>query len=54
MINLKEINFKNCISYYFDDIIKADNFDFDNISLDERPFKNIFIYEISYGTSIGA
>ena len=50
---MKEINFKNCICYYFDDIIKAEDFDFDNISLDEKPFINIFIHEISYGTSIG-
>ena len=51
---MKETNFKNCISYYFDDAIKTEDFDFDNISLDEKPFKNIFMYEISYETSIGA
>ena len=28
---LKEINVKNCTCYYFDDIIKIEDFDFDNI-----------------------
>ena len=29
MNNLKEINFKNCGCYYFDGIIKVEDFDFD-------------------------
>ena len=52
--NLKEINGKNCTYYYLDDIIKVEDFDFDNISLDEKSFENILIYEISYKTLIGA
>ena len=28
---LKEINIKNCTCYYFDDIVKIEDFDFDNI-----------------------
>ena len=36
MINLKEINIKNCTCYYFNDIIKIEDFDFDNILLDEK------------------
>ena len=36
--------------YYFDDIIKIEDFDSHNILLD----KNISIYEISYKTSINA
>ena len=40
---------KNCTCYYFDDIIKLEDFDFDHISIDE----NILIYSISYKTLIG-
>ena len=36
MNNLKEINVKNSTCYYFDDIIKIEDFDFDNILLDEK------------------
>ena len=28
---LKEIDIKNCTCYYFDDIIKIEDFNFDNI-----------------------
>ena len=50
MNNLKEIDIKNCTCYYFDDIIKIEEFDFDNILLDEKPYRNILIYDISYKT----
>ena len=33
---------------FFDDIIKLEDFDFDNIFLDEKSNKNILVYEISY------
>ena len=33
---LKEINIKKCICYYFDDIIKIEDFDLDNILIDEK------------------
>ena len=36
MINLKEIIIKNPTSYYFDDIIKNEDFHFDNILLGEK------------------
>ena len=32
---LKEIDIKNCTCYYFDDIIKIESFDTDNILIDE-------------------
>ena len=44
---LKVTNIKNWTCYYFDDIIKIEEFDFDNILLDEKLHKNILIYEIS-------
>ena len=31
---------------YFNDIIKFENFDFDNILIDEESPKNILIYDI--------
>ena len=51
---LKEIDIKHRTCYYFDDIIKIVNFDFDNILLDEKPYENILVYDISYKTLIGA
>ena len=50
---LKEINIKNHTCYYFDDIIKIEDVDFDNILLDEKLYKNILVYGIAYKTFIG-
>ena len=46
---LKEIDIENCKCYYFDDIIKIENFDLDNILTDEKsyenmPFLSFFLY----------
>ena len=38
--------------YYFDDIINLEDFDLDNILIDEKSQENIFIYDISYKTLI--
>ena len=54
MNNLKEINLKSRTCYYFDDIIKIEGFDFDNILLDEKLYEYILAYGISYKTLIGA
>ena len=51
---LKEINIKNCKCYYFDDISKTEDFDFDNILIDEKPYENILVDKFSYKTLIGA
>ena len=40
--------------YYFDSIIKIEEFDFNNNLKDESSYENIFIYNISYTTLIGA
>ena len=45
---LKEINIKNCACSYFNDIIKIEDFDFDNILLHEKWYENILVYNISY------
>ena len=52
--NLKEISIKNCTCQYFDDIIKFEDFDIDNILIDEKPYKNIIVYKILYKTFMGA
>ena len=39
--------------HFFDDIIKFEDFDFDNILIDEKSQENILIYDISYKTLIG-
>ena len=49
---LKETNIKNGMYYYFDDIIKTEHFDFDNILIKGKSYKNILIYNISYKTLI--
>ena len=47
---LKEIDIKNCTCYYFNNIIKIEDFDFDNV----KSYKNILVHDISYKTLIGA
>ena len=38
---------------YFDDIIKLEDFYFDNILIDQKSHESILIYYISYETLIG-
>ena len=45
---LKEIGIKNRTCYYFDDIIRIEDFDAKNILIDKKPFKNSLVYNISY------
>ena len=45
---LKEIAIKNCTCYYFNDIIKIEGFDLDNILIDEKSHENILVYNILY------
>ena len=59
MMNQKKIliDFKTRTCYYFHDIIRVGDFDF-NILLEEKSYENsyktILIYDISYKTFIGA
>ena len=46
----KKLYQKSC--YYFDDMIKIENFDLDNILIDEKSYENILVYNISYKTLI--
>ena len=39
---LKEIDIKNRTCYYFDDIMRVEYFDFDNILLDKKSYEDSF------------
>ena len=54
MNNLRETNVKNRTCSFLDDIIKVEDFDFDNTLLDKKSHENILHYDISYKTLIGA
>ena len=43
---LKETNIKNRTCCYFDDIIKFEDFDLDNIFMGENSCENILVYNI--------
>ena len=45
-----KINIKNCTCYCFDDIMTVIDIDFNNILLNEKSYKNLLIYNISYKT----
>ena len=49
----KRIDIKNGTCYYFDDIIRVEDTDFDNILLEKKSFENILIYDISYKAFMG-
>ena len=40
---LKDFDNKNCTSYYFDDIIKIEDFDFD-ILIGEKSYEDFLVY----------
>ena len=45
---LKEIDIKNRVCYYFDDIIKGTKISFNNILINKKLYENISVYNISY------
>ena len=47
---VKDINIKNRAYNFFNDIIKVENFDPNNIKIDEKSYKYILIYYIGYVT----
>ena len=47
-----ENNIKNLTCYYFYNIIKMQDFNFDNILLDKKPYQNNLIYNILHKTLI--
>ena len=40
----KDMSIKNTTYYFFNDIINIDNFDSNNIKMDEKSYKNILNY----------
>ena len=50
---LKNVCIKNCTCYYFNDITKIEDFDFDNILIGAKSYQNILNYHVSYKTLIG-
>ena len=47
---VKDIDIKNRIFYIFNDIIKTEHFNLNNIKVDKMSFKNIFMYYTGYVT----
>ena len=50
----KNVSFKNCKCYKFDDTIKIENIYFDNILLNEKSCEDNLIYEVLHKNVIGA
>ena len=50
----KEIDITNSVCYYFDDIININDFDLDNILIDEKSYENILICDVVCKISYGA
>ena len=48
----RKLCIKNSTCYYFDDIIKLEDFDIDNILIDEKSHEYILTYGIWYRTLI--
>ena len=46
--NSKETDIENRTCYYFDDIIKIEDFEFDNILIAEKSHEKVLVYDISY------
>ena len=53
-MNQKKNYIKNRSCYYFDEITKIEDFDFDDILLNEKSDENVLICDILYKTLIGA
>ena len=50
----KKTDIRNCTCYYFNDIIKIEDFDLDYILIDEKSQEIILVYNISHESLIGA
>ena len=47
---VKDISIKNRTYYFFNNVIDIENFDLNDIKIDEKLYKNILIYYIEYLT----
>ena len=52
MNSLKEINVKNRMYYFFDDMISIKKLDPNKIKMDEKSYKNILIYFIGQSKTL--
>ena len=43
---LKEINIKNRTCFHFGDITKFEDFDLDNILIEEKSYGNVLVYNV--------
>ena len=50
MESIKEINIKNRIYHFYNDIIDIKTFDSNNLKLDKKAYKDLDIYNIGYVT----
>ena len=50
---LKEIDVKERVCYYFDDIVNGTKINFSNILLNKKLYENISVYNIYYKTLAG-
>ena len=50
MRSKKEINIKNQVYYFYNDIIDLKTFDSKNLKLDKKTYKDLDIYNIGYVT----
>ena len=50
MENTKEINIKNKTYYFYDDMVKIQDFNVDLLKIDKKSYKHIAIYYIGYTT----
>ena len=53
-MNSNKVRIKNCACYYFDGIIRLEDFSIDNISIDGKSHENILIYGFWYKKLIGS
>ena len=51
---MKKVCIKSFKCFYFDDIIKLEDFGLDNTLIDEKSHENFLIYGISYKTLISS
>ena len=49
---LKKVGIKNCMCYYFDDIIKIEDLNFNHILLGVKSYENILISDDLYKTLV--
>ena len=49
-----KVHIRNHKCYYFDDIIKFEDCDFENILADEKSYENVLIYGVLYKALVGA